>query len=426
MSGDQAAEVTDEPIRVYFGDEVVPVASKLLSLGARTSARAARSRRVALCPHDLPSVIRGEKEEEREQSSARCKYPVEQCSFAHVKDGHRDEVLAVLAAEAAKRAAAGIVCLQNLANYRVILVDPQDSRNIGAVARLCANFGISDTWVVSQKQVDWECKRRKRCQDSASTKAKEALSDDEYRLLNPAFWRYAEMLATPDGLPLLHSFNVVSELSEALEGVGKAVAFTGKVGASFRQQNVDVTSLPAFFPKNDRAALVFGNEAKGLSSNDTLLCSGVCTLSTSPLCTSLNLSHAVSVVLSRLWESSNGTALPHNMQPPANEGAPAAVAPDSTLSSLREHCREALETSGYPCSKTDWQGANRRRNKFAYRCHKHVTALLHVAQRAGSTEEEIHSIRQVVSMLQAKGGQLHDDDNEPMDADDDDTSPAPA
>eukprot|EP00667_Euglena_gracilis_P027855 EG_transcript_34933 len=40
-----------------------------------------------------------------------------------------------------------------MARYRLVLVDPQDSRNIGMVARVCANFDVEDVWLVSAKQV---------------------------------------------------------------------------------------------------------------------------------------------------------------------------------------------------------------------------------------------------------------------------------
>ena len=231
----------------------------------------------------------------------RGKCPYEnKCSYAHVKDEKKEELLK----------GKDVKETELLCEYRIVLVDPQDSRNIGSVARLAANYGIDDIWIVSNKQLEWEDRRIKRCKRSQEEGNEKATTDDcPHRTLNTNFWRYSEMLATAEGIPLLKSFKVVSGLGEALEGVDRALAFTGKRGAAFRTSNVDVPQIPEL-TKSGRTALVFGNEAKGLSCNDTLMCSGICTLPTTSYCTSLNLSHSAIVVVSRLWELKHGTEAP--------------------------------------------------------------------------------------------------------------------
>ena len=37
------------------------------------------------------------------------------------------------------------------ARYRVVLLDPQDARNVGMAARVCANYDAADLWVVSAR-----------------------------------------------------------------------------------------------------------------------------------------------------------------------------------------------------------------------------------------------------------------------------------
>jgi tRNA C32,U32 (ribose-2'-O)-methylase TrmJ len=49
-------------------------------------------------------------------------------------------------------------------------------------------------------------------------------------------------------------------------------------------------------------ALVFGREESGLSHEEQALCSHCCSIAASKSCGSLNLSHAVAVVLSQLYE----------------------------------------------------------------------------------------------------------------------------
>ena len=282
----------------------------------------------------------------------------EKCAYAHVVEGAK-EVREGRDADA-----------KLMPEVRIILVEPQDSRNVGSVARLAANYGVDDVWIVSQRQLGWEEKRNKRVKADPAA----------HPMLSTGFFRYAEMLATPEGLPLLHGFHIVPEFKDALVGIDKAVAFTGKRGGTFRTMTVDVPGIVPLFAgrggSSQRLALVFGNEAMGLSSNDTLLCSHVCTLPTSAYCTSLNLSHSVAVVLSRLWEELHGT------EPPAQgHVAPDHIpAPEAEVAGLFEHCREQLAKRGHPCSPEDWTGNSRRKNMYAYRCHKHVTSLVHLAQ----------------------------------------------
>eukprot|EP00756_Hemistasia_phaeocysticola_P018210 Hpha_TRINITY_DN15581_c1_g4::TRINITY_DN15581_c1_g4_i2::g.104268::m.104268 len=399
-----------EVVRLVVPDAgVVEVPKDWLELGAVGGDRVAGGAEVKWCSYN-----RGEKG---------CQYGA-QCHFAHVREDKREEVKARSAevrrsARSEVQTASAAVAQGSeippgeLTGYRVVLVDPQDSRNVGSVARLCANYGIDDWVVVSAKQLDWEAKRDARIAASAGegVAAASAPRDDEVRPLNAAFWRYAEMLATPDGIPLLRKARVFRTLGPAIEGC-VAVAFTGKQGDKFRKPTVTLPQLSqAPPPPGRRVALVFGNEALGLSSNDTLLCSQICTLSTTSRCTSLNLSHCVGVVLSRLWD-----ALPDApaSTPPAAAAAaaePSAAPPasDATVGALLETCREVMEGLGYPTRKEQWGGAGRRRNKFTFRCHRQATALLHLAQRAGATDEEVTSITALIRLLGRRGPDAHVD-----------------
>ena len=59
-----------------------------------------------------------------------------------------------------------------------------------------------------------------------------------------------------------------------------------------------------------KVALVFGREESGLTEAELSLCSHACSIPTGNLQPSLNLSHAVCVVLSQLWDLSLGLTAP--------------------------------------------------------------------------------------------------------------------
>eukprot|EP01065_Artemidia_motanka_P026910 TRINITY_DN32148_c0_g1_i1.p1 TRINITY_DN32148_c0_g1~~TRINITY_DN32148_c0_g1_i1.p1 ORF type:complete len:441 (+),score=155.69 TRINITY_DN32148_c0_g1_i1:61-1383(+) len=378
-----------------------------------------------------------------DRTAARCRY-ADQCHFAHVADAARPALAEQLdrrraeVKEQGSTASAAVTAGRGLPpgelkQVRVILVDPQDSRNVGAVARLCANYGVDDWWVVSRRQVDWDAKRSKRVAAREAKEAKDAEAEGEAEgaaakaegaetkaeggadpapaapaegsvPLSLPFWRYAEMLATADGVPLLHRARVVATLPEALRGCGTAVAFSGKQGDKYRKPTADIPRLQALCSSGGPSvALVFGNESLGLSSNDVLLCSQVCTLDTTTRCTSLNLSHAVGVVLSRIWETREAAAAAAAAAA-AEDAAPAReAAADGEVGTILETCRAAMESLGYPTRPEQWGGAGRRRNKLSYRCHQHAAALLHIAQRAGATKEEVSSVTALIRLLSKRG-----------------------
>eukprot|EP01063_Lacrimia_lanifica_P012881 TRINITY_DN19581_c0_g1_i1.p1 TRINITY_DN19581_c0_g1~~TRINITY_DN19581_c0_g1_i1.p1 ORF type:complete len:457 (+),score=161.62 TRINITY_DN19581_c0_g1_i1:55-1425(+) len=438
------------PVRLLSGEIGVEVPRDVLVMNERVQLKAEAFEKptVRWCPYD--------------EAGDDSRYGAD-CSYARVKPEAKAETAQRLAEEAARIKAIeaeegdGSRTMKTLSPFRIVLVDPQDSRNIGSVSRLAANYGIDDVWVVSKRQLEWDEARAKRVrqrkaddvaggeQPAASPPAKkqrmetaeaqgaaepppqgkkqkekkgahkhggsqpghEAFRAEDldprrqrHPMFNTFFWRYSEMLATPEGLPLLKGFHIVPELAAALPGVDKAIAFTGKRGVNFRNSTVDVPGIPDL-AAGGRIALVFGNEAKGLSSNDTMLCSHVCTLPTSSYCTSLNLSHSVAVVVSRLFEIYNGTA-----PPTQGTALPAHVsAPEAEVASVFEHARAALESQGYPATKEDWGGVQRRKNKFAFRCHKHATSLLHLAQRANASTEEVKSIKHLLTLLTHRNGE---------------------
>ena len=96
-----------------------------------------------------------------------------------------------------------------------------------------------------------------------------------------------------------------------------SIGFTRRVGNT-RQVHASLTQLLQAFPNTlpdpattvrgsrwaseRRVALVFGREESGLTANELSLCTHSCSIPTGPVQPSLNLAHAVCVVLSQLFE----------------------------------------------------------------------------------------------------------------------------
>jgi TrmH family RNA methyltransferase len=194
---------------------------------------------------------------------------------------------------------------------RIILVETEGPSNIGAVARLLDNFGAQD-WVLVRPQCEFgpevhECRK----------------------------------YATGESWRRLENVRVVSTLAEAVDDCGFSVAFCGKVPGPRAPERVRVTQLARRLPEFSHQkplALVFGNEARGLSFDDVRACPAFCEIETHPGLTSLNLSQAVAVVLYTLWSQSHSY--------PATELS-AQLATEGEKARLMEHAEEMLRHLGF-------------------------------------------------------------------------------
>ncbi|MBX3166328.1 MAG: RNA methyltransferase [Candidatus Eremiobacteraeota bacterium] len=151
---------------------------------------------------------------------------------------------------------------------RVILVETMGEANIGAVARSLACFGVTDWWLVrpqrrpSQQSQNWAT--------------------------HAAAW--------------LDRIQYAETLPEALVGIDLSVALTGKSGKRRHRlvtpAGLSDTVIPRF--QLGRLALVFGNEESGLDNADIAICHWRVKIPTDPVHSSLNLAHAVTLMLYEL------------------------------------------------------------------------------------------------------------------------------
>ena len=149
---------------------------------------------------------------------------------------------------------------------KILLVEPRNSGNIGAVARAMANFGFEKLILVNPK-----------CSHLSQTAR------------NRAKWAQ----------DVLKKTKIVSSLSSIKSTL---VATTGKIGTDYNipRSPVSPQHLSNIVDKKKDIALVFGRENSGLNNEEISKCDFVVTIPTSKKYPVMNLSHAVAVILYEL------------------------------------------------------------------------------------------------------------------------------
>jgi TrmH family RNA methyltransferase len=199
-----------------------------------------------------------------------------------------------------------------LSAFRLVLVESMYAGNVGAVARVATNYQLEDVKIAEPK-----CK-----------------------------WNQGEAIlyARSHSAATLTSFQEVPDLVTALVDVPFAVAFSRRTGES-RQPNIDLRDLVSLSEKG-RVALVFGSEESGLNGDHLLKCSHLCQLPTAPIMPSLNLSHAVAVVVSQIFSQiAEKTDTQDPSVPLLKESLVSPVSLDN-FELLIQHFRSVMVTSG--------------------------------------------------------------------------------
>ena len=143
----------------------------------------------------------------------------------------------------------------------VVLVRPENGANIGSVARVMKNTGLSDL-----------------------------------RLVDPSDWRTIETWRTAwASQEVLEQAKVFRTLDQALSGSTMALALSGrddKVAVLDVREGVrQIGTAPA----GDSICLVFGPEQSGLTFEEMALCGRRASIPSHPSQPSFNLSHAVAI-----------------------------------------------------------------------------------------------------------------------------------
>lgn len=158
---------------------------------------------------------------------------------------------------------------------RLILVSPKYAGNVGSCARAAANFGVTDFCVVAP-----QCDVR----DSVAFR-----------------------MATGRSREVLDAARVFPTLDAALADCHTAVAIARRIG-DLSPTEGDFATLPewiAGFAPETKIALVFGREDNCLTVEEMFLCARQIPIPTSEFMPTMNLSHAVAVVLAQIHLTQN-------------------------------------------------------------------------------------------------------------------------
>ncbi len=173
----------------------------------------------------------------------------------------------------------------DLRNIRIVLVEPRGAFNIGSVARIMKNMGLS-----------------------------------ELALVNPVEFHNDEACKGAVGAKdVLEKALVFPTIEEAIRESSLVVGTTRRAGR-LRRINCSVEGLSErIFPATveGKVAVLFGREESGLTNRETDLCSILVNIPASRSFPSLNLSHAVAVVCYKLFIDAMVHRVPYICSPVA-------------------------------------------------------------------------------------------------------------
>ncbi len=152
----------------------------------------------------------------------------------------------------------------------VILVEPEGPINVGSIARLCANFEVDQLRIVSPK-----------CDILSLDSIKMSLKGHSY----------------------LKELNIFNSLKEAIFDCDLVLATCGRIDNSKDTNQYSLGEISNWINLSnniENLAIVFGREKRGLTNEELLLSHRILNIKTSNKYPSLNLSHAVSIVLYEL------------------------------------------------------------------------------------------------------------------------------
>ena len=157
-----------------------------------------------------------------------------------------------------------------LANIRIVLVEPAGALNVGSIARIMKNMGLTNLVLVNP-QCD--------------------LASDEARQM------------AVHAVDVLETAQIVKDIPTALSGCQQAIATT------VRSRSVPIVLespkaiLPGLLVPQVQSALLFGAEERGLSNDELKYAQKFICIESNPDYPSLNLAQAVTICVYQLYES---------------------------------------------------------------------------------------------------------------------------
>jgi len=237
---------------------------------------------------------------------------------------------------------------------RIVLVETAGARNLGSVARVMKNFGLSELWLVNP-----QCDR---------------LSDEAMQMAVHA----------PE---ILENARIVHSLPEALIGCQRAIATAGRI---------DKGEMPVITPSQglswlaqvETRAIVFGAEDRGLSNAEIQHCQQVMRIPVNPDYPSLNLAQAVGACCYQ-WQLMQDDPKSHEnltsqIAQDLLKSAPIDLATREELEAYYQHLEAVLLKIGYVYPHT----AFARLQKFR-----------HIFDRANLSSSEVAMLRGILRQV---------------------------
>jgi tRNA/rRNA methyltransferase len=242
----------------------------------------------------------------------------------------------------------------------VILVNPQLGENIGTAARAMANFGLHELHIVEPRD-GWPNERALKAASGAD-------------------W-------------IIQSAVIHASLEVALKGFQRVYATTARPRGMIKEVITPEqagTEMRARIRRGERLGLLFGRERWGLNNDEVSLADVIVTAPVNPAFASLNIAQAVLLVGYEWYKHEAETLGQATPELPALSG-PGLKTPDTRPATKEElygffhHIESELEGAGFFKTPEKKPGMIRNmRNLFA---------------RAGLTEQEVRSLRGMVSSL---------------------------
>jgi len=155
-------------------------------------------------------------------------------------------------------------------NLKIILVEPIGPLNVGSIARLCSNFNVDQLRIVSPK-----------CDVYSLETKKMALK----------------------GIKFIKESNIYESLVDSISDCDLVLATCGRIHYHKDHDQDSLENISKWirnFKEVKNLAILFGREDRGLTNRELLMAHKVFTINTHINFPSLNLSHAVSIVLYEL------------------------------------------------------------------------------------------------------------------------------
>ncbi|MFQ5330479.1 MAG: RNA methyltransferase [Thermodesulfobacteriota bacterium] len=240
-------------------------------------------------------------------------------------------------------------------NISILLLEPRGPRNIGSVARAMKNTGFS-----------------------------------RLRLINPVPYQNNdayEMACKADDL--LREAECFHTLDEALHPFPLVVGTTRRGG----KERFPLLTLDEAIPKivsaavENRVALLFGREDKGLTTDELGRCNILVEIQTDPALPSLNLSHAVFILCHHIFSAAALMTEPSFVR-----------APRSEVEGLYGHMEEMLKGLGYGDKGGDYLLRTIMRN------------LKRLLGRTGLMQKEVNMLRGICTQIELRSGRSENGD----------------